>query len=360
MMVTATLLTFDGGFFGIAPSSQLTLKNITLNGIGPNSIFCFDDTGTITLDNVIWAQSGNYSFDHGTLINKTSVALTGPYIFAYQSLIPDTIADNSTLSLDGDIVFKIGRATVGGPDPLYFTTKQSVLACGQCTIHITASGIGLTRGSVQILKDVVTEIESTNTACGLILGDNSSPANDITFYLGPGCVNRIKSGAVVYNNTNGNGFSSASSSSRVILDIGMILHMATTFTFASDILELEYNGISLPQITLAPGTRIYMNNTNIVIPGVSNTTYLAQSLDGSTFILDSNDSIYLSSGLLGANTSVINSGNTITGIGSIVAPITFANSASSLILTLQGIVEAPIILSGGTLIINSNVTFHVS
>ena len=57
-----TLNFAPGGALAVAPSSQLTLKNMSINNIGPTSIYCMDNTGTIVLDNVTWTQSDNYEF----------------------------------------------------------------------------------------------------------------------------------------------------------------------------------------------------------------------------------------------------------------------------------------------------------
>ena len=329
-------INFDGGFFEIAPSSQLTLKNITLNGIGPNSIFCFDDTGTITLENVTLSLTDDFEFAHGTLIYKNAVRLIGLHTFAYTSNIPATIADNSTLLLDGGIICVEGRATVGGPDPLYFTSKQSVLSCGQCTLHITASGMGLTRGRVEFTSSALLETESTDTNYGIILGNNSSAEDDITLYLGPGSVTTFITGAMAYNNVNSDGFLSSSPSSDFVLKLNAEMYLTTTCTFPANTFTIEYNGIQLPGLIIAPGVTLYLNNTTLAVPGYGSATYHASSQGGYIAILNSNDSIFSLNGLLLLTTQIIDSGNAMTGNGFLAGNLIFNNSTSSLLLGLQG------------------------
>ena len=134
----------------IAPGSQLILKNLDISVINSSNIICADNTGQLILNNVFVNLNSDWTFAQGTINFVNDVTLSGPNIFEYLSNIPALIADESTLSLDGGVTYKLGRATVGGPDPLMFYGKNSIIATGQCNFIITASGFALTTGQVQL------------------------------------------------------------------------------------------------------------------------------------------------------------------------------------------------------------------
>ena len=331
----STLNFAPGGVLAVAPSSQLTLKDMVINGIGPNSIYCMDDTATITLDNVTWAQSDNFDFNHGTLNYIGPVLLNGPYTFTYDSAMPAIIGNNSTLTLNGGIAYVTGRSVVGGPDPLIFATGNSTLIGERCSFIVTASGLALTRGQVYLNGTIIVETESTNSTTGLFFG-NGIEADDIAVFLGPGCLTELQAGIVTYNDVQSDGFKASTPSATFQLDIGATFYLATTCTFPSNTFTAEFDGIHPPQIELGTGAQLYFDNTRLLIPGYEDATYSGVIADNTGFVhLINNDSIYISSGSLLLGTDIIGSGNVINGSGSIDSPVTFTNSASSLQLNIR-------------------------
>jgi acetyltransferase-like isoleucine patch superfamily enzyme len=352
--------TFDKGILIIAPASHLTLKDVQVNEIVPNSIYCMDNTGTLTLDNVIWAQAGNFDFSKGMLEFKRINQIIGPHIFAYTSIVPSRIENNSTLFLNGGITFTLGRSSDTEPAPLLFSGRNSALSMANCSMVITPSGVSFTKGQIQLNGYVTIDIQSTDTTYGLIIGDNNSSDNDAFVYINPGSYTHITNGAITYNNVLGDGFKSTSPSSVVNLHIGSTLHIATTCTFPQNTLQLEYDGISLPTISVEPGKTIFSDNTRVLVTGITDATYLAQTNDGFNFILKNGNSIYISSGLIESELNIQGSNVAITGNGIIDNTITFSHSSASMILTLQGAVNYPIDLNGATLILNNNVSLNSS
>lgn len=353
-------ITFDEGNFIIAPSSHLTLKDLQVNAIVPNSIYCMDDTGTLTLDNVIWAQTGDFEFSKGTLEFNRVSQIIGPHTFAYTSIVPSLIENNSTLFLNGGITFTLGRSSDTEPSPLLFSGRNSVLSMNDCSMVITPSGASFTKGQIKLNGYVTIDIQSTDTTYGLIIGDNTSSDNDAFVYINPGSFTNITNGAITYNNVLGNGFKSTSPSSVVNFNIGSTLHIATTCTFPQNTLQLQFDGILTPTISVEPGKTIFTDNTRVLITGITDATYLAQTNDGFNFILNNDNSIYISSGLIESELNIQGSNVAITGNGIIDNTITFSNSSASMILTLQGAVNYPIDLNGATLTLNNNVSLNSS
>ena len=356
-----TFALVSGAALIVGPSTHLTIKNAKLLDVGfggLTNVYCMDDTGTITLDNCVWSQIGNVEWAHGTLIFNNSVEMTGPYSFNYTSAMPAQINKNTQLALTGNITYQTGRQTVGGSDPLVFADSSSILSGNQCTFVVTASGLMLTTGQLQANGPVAIDIASTNTATGLIFGDGITIGSDLSIYLNPGCYAEVTSGALTFNNVNGNTIYATSPSQYFALDVGTTFYIETTCTFPKNTLVLNtLDGIHLPTISVAPGKSINLNGTTISIPGYSNAIFTAQTSDAINFNLKTNDGIYLNSGTLISDTTAINSNNMLSGSGNIEGIITLSSGASSLDLNFIGTILNPTALNGGTLTLTNNAEF---
>lgn len=348
------VLDLTSGRFIIDTNSSLLLQNMRVSGVGNDNISCVDDTGHLILNNLIVSLSGDMHFIYGNILFQNTVSIMGNYVYWYDSAQSSEIDDKSTLSFDGGSTIQIGRKIVGGPDPLIFYGDESVLACGECTFMVTGSGIGLQRGRVELNKNVIIDVASSDTTCGIILGNGIDSTQDITLYLGAGSNTVFQSGALTYNNVAGNKFYSASPTAHFTRDINSYFNMATTCTFPSCVLEYQLEGVNYPPMTFASGGQLYYDQTRILVPGFWEGTLQGQCTPQHSFILDNNASIYITSGVFPENIEVIGSNNIISGNGSLIGAITFQDAGSQLTLNFIGILTNTISLNNGTLILNQD------
>lgn len=342
-------LDLSGGGIVVDHNSSLELQNTVIKGV-KNNIGCVDDTASITLNNTGIELIGDVHFEKGAIKIINTSRIFGGYTFWYESALPCYIDHESNLVICENVTLKIGKKTPDGLSPLSFYNDSSKISCFDCILHVTAYGIELTKGRVQLYNNTIITVESTDTTHGIILGDGVSEENDITLELKGSCQSTFASGALVYNNVNGSRFTSDSSNAYFIRKIDSIFHMATTCTYPTSTLEFEFDGTHFPTTTLAPDAKLYYNNTRVIIPGYGDGTFNARREGAFPFILDTNDSIYIANGYFVGGINIIGDGNIIAGSGSIAGPLVFSSSNSVLTLNLAtGSILSTITLNGGTL-----------
>ena len=183
----------------VAPNSQLTLRNMSISGIGPDSIYCADNTGTLVLDNVNWVQNDNYSFDQGTLNIRGNVLMSGQgFSFTYASTNTSTIFANSILTLDNLFSFAYAPSN-GATDLLVFTNATSQFALRH-SIFTIVPGLELTKG--QLIFSQAPTINAFGT--GLTLGDVTTTANDVQMLFPDSSTLTIAAGQLNYKNVDPN------------------------------------------------------------------------------------------------------------------------------------------------------------
>ena len=339
-------LSFDNGYINIDPHAQVTFKNIKLANITNSSFNCADDTSKIVFDNTNIILTEDCTFNLGSIQIKNLVTLAGPYIFLYDSSVSSTILADSTLLLTDDVELRFGRKTADGEEPFLFADKSSTLDCNQCTLHVTASGAALSRGKLTFNGSVILAIDSTDTQNGLIFGDHTAQ-NDLQILFGPGCLATLTSGVLTYNNLGNDGFSNSSPSSNFTLLEGVSFHITSSCNLPGNTFVIY----GIPNLLLDPGTALLLNNTRFVLPGILEAVYTGY-LDwttGTNFIyLDNNNSVFLTNGSAVIPTWALGTPTQIGGVGSIAQPVLLTPGAVNL-MSLQGTINAPIYLNGGTI-----------
>lgn len=353
-------LDLNGGGVIVDHDSSLELQNTIIKGVKNNNIGCVDDTASITLNNTEIELIGDVHFENGVINIINTSRIFGGYTFWYDSALPCYIDRESNLLICQNVTLKIGKKTPAGLSQLSFYNESSVISCSDCILQATANGIELTKGRIQLYNNTIITAESTDTTHGIILGDGVSEENDIKLELKGGCQSTFASGALVYNNVNGTKFTSDSSNSYFIRKIDSVFHMATTCTYPTSTLEFEFDGIHIPETTLAPDAKLYYNNTRVIIPGYGDGTFNARREGIYPFILDKDDSIYLANGYFVGGVNIIGDGNIIAGSGSIAGPLVFNDSNAELTLNLVGTVLYPIMLNGGKLSLQNNIGINSS
>ena len=349
-------LNFEGGALIVAPNSQLTIQDCTLNNFAQN-IVCMDNTGSVVLKNVTAKLATDIHVQSGGLLVQENVNLTGNYTFWYDSANPCTIDENSVLHIDGGISFQVGKQTPGSLNPLVFNDSTSILSFGECALTATGYGLSLLRGRLEFDQKATIDATSTDTMSGIILGDGISEANDITIYLGPGSYTTFSAGALTYNNVIADRFYSAAPSTQFYRMIPSVFYMQTTCTFPECVLQYQYDGTHFPPTYLNNGAELYYNNTEVYAPGYSRCTVNGRRAGVDyELIFDSNDSMNMTNGVFMGNILVNGSNNIITGIGEIQGTITLNDQSASLILAMSGYIMSTISLNNGMLILMNDIT----
>jgi len=148
-------ITFDAqGSLAVAPGATLTLENVSLDNLQANKLVCQANNSSIVLKNSKLKLSENYTFSVGSIRFEQDVKISGTTIFAYETSQASTIASDAKLTFAHDTTFSYAPP-VASRDLLSMTDQTSRLHLKGCTLHSTATGIRLTKGTL-LLDDLVT------------------------------------------------------------------------------------------------------------------------------------------------------------------------------------------------------------
>lgn len=338
----------DTGSIEVNPGCTLYIKDVSLRGVNEANIHCIDDTASIVLDSVNWLQTGDYTFDYGSILFKNAVNFSGSYTFAYTSAQTSTISEKSELFCKENMFFSIGRKTEESPnEPLAFIDQTSILKFDTSTLSIAPTGMRFTKGDLVCGRDAVIDINSTSTGNGFALGDGTT-AGDVLVEFYPGCAMRFTKGHVVYDVTMVNGMRSQSPTARMIRYKDSIFYLKQNLELADLGVQID----PLSQLIVANGKALSYDNGLIILDDgqfyLKGVRYSALAT-----LLPGNGFINMAGGLLPIGTVVAGTGNKIFGNGRIMGPI-IMQPGSELIWGLNGILGATITLNGGTLRLDSD------
>jgi hypothetical protein len=95
----------------VTPGSTLLLKNIDLRNIGGSAIGCYDDTATLSVQDVVWTQTSDTLFSIGGLQIIGNLTIKGPgTAFAFTSDVPSAVYEHTTLMFDHGVTFSYAAA----------------------------------------------------------------------------------------------------------------------------------------------------------------------------------------------------------------------------------------------------------
>ena len=331
----------------IDEDATLEIQRATLKNVN-NNINCVADTSHFIIQDILACLQGYSHFTHGDLIVQNSCKITGPYTFWYDSDLPLHIDYEATVYLDGGMTLKCGRKQIGGTDPISFYDSSSKIVCGECTIQVTSTGMMLTRGRLEVEKNVTIESDATSTAYGIIFGDGVSEENDVVLYAGGGSLTTFNA-PFVYNNVRPGLFSSAGPTAMFVRRLNSPSHIKTTCIQPPSYVIFEVVNGQYAQTTLSSEASLFYNNVRMSIPGFSEETYYASRTPDYSCLLNGGQFIYLASGVLTDDIWVYNAYNMISGNGTLTGQIILLDSNTSLILNLSGAIHNAISLNGGTI-----------
>jgi hypothetical protein len=331
-----------GGNIILDSGAMVHLKNLRLSGISGSNITCVDNTATLILDDVIWIQNGDFTFQYGSINFIDEVIFSGEHVFDYASNLTSTIDVKSQWHMTDGIKVKIGRKSLDGNEPLSFVDKTSITNLDNCSLIISYSGIQITKGRIIANRDVEIEIQSTDTSNGFTLGDGTL-AGDMIFELNPGVTIRFTMGHLVYDIVTDGSLRSRSTTAQLIRSAASSFYIKQTIT----LVDMTINAAVGSELTIENGIDLAYDNCIIVLPeGEMKLT--GKRINVFTNAL-TNGSIFMQNGGLPLYTIISGATNSIQGNGSISGAIILADSNAVVNVKLDGQVTENVMLNGGLL-----------
>jgi len=336
----------------VMPNSVLRLRNVVLDGIGESNLRCLNDSGKIVLDSSTLFLSSDYTFSHGSIQFLNYVDFLGTHTFIYTTPMTSTIEKTSAWRLYDGTSIMLGRHSAqNNKEPLSFVDKTSVLDLDGTDFIITASGFRLTRGTLEVSRDIVVDIQSTDSTHGLAVGD-SIAAHDFHITWHPGATIRLNRGHFVYENIDPALLEPLVTEARIVLGPQFTWWANENVSIAN--LTVEFTPLGWG-FEIGSGKVVNYKKAHFVLPG-NEWIMTAKRYDALTTLLDGDKEIIITTGALLPATLIVGTGNSIRGSGGIVGPIVFSDSDAQLNLGVGGI-ATDISLGGGRIIAQAPLIF---
>lgn len=348
-----SLIMNENGALVIDTGSHVTFQNLEIKGLRDSNIQCVDDTGTILLNDVVWAQDSDFAFLNGSMLLQDEVTFIGTSTFAFESSQTSTLDKNSTFKLSNGIYLSLGRDADTGNEPLAFIDSSSIMRLADCGFNITPMGLTLTKGTIVMDYNVVSKVNSSSFETGVTMG-TGNVEDDFTIYFSPGC-SVTQNGHMTYNNFAPDRFKSTSNSTLLVRGNESRIRANTDFAMPEITVQLVSDAV--PPLVVMPGKALSFNNTSITLPAVSfDITGYQQNVF--TYVLPGNGSINFSKGALPLYLVIAGTGNEIRGNGSVNGIVTFADAATELTFDITGYLGNSLVMNGGTVTLANDLMLY--
>lgn len=165
------------GALAVGAGGSLNIQNAILTGLSNNRFYCYDNTGTVTLENVTCVLNNTLTFSQGRLEFIGDNLFTSTQIFLFQSPRSMTIHSNSTWMFDSGMTFSYAAAA---NNLLAFDDITATLKLYETTLYANTPGLNFTKGTV-ILDGACTLInDAASSANGISIGNGISSASNVT------------------------------------------------------------------------------------------------------------------------------------------------------------------------------------
>ncbi len=344
--------------------AQLSLNNFALyNMTQQNGIFCRDNNCQIALNYTDLILADNFLFDKGSLyiyydsiIMPISADTDTVFTLSYATTQPLLIDSDASLAIWPGIRFSTGRQDSSITDPelqpiIFGDPRTSRFLLDGGSLHITSSGMILTKGTLLARESSNLEIENSSYPYGLIFGD-TTPENDFNLGLDAGTQLTLKTGRLFYNNYADDKINFASAESTFAIEISNGL-------FAKRNLTINQGTIATPLIPNVPVGRD--PNINIIYKNMHRYDYShildfyitgsARVIPTPATILDTNDKLLINPGSFDRPIVINKYGNSISGMGNVSGQIIFTDASSTLTWDINQTYAGPSIdLKGGRIV----------
>lgn len=168
------------GGLAVGSGGSLMIQNATLKGLSNNRFYCYDNSATITFEDVTCVLNSTLTFSRGRLEFIGNTVFTGTQNFVYQSTVPMTIHSNATWMLDSGMTFSYDT---NSSSLLSFDDVTSVLKLYETTLYADTPGLKLTKGTL-ILDGACPLInDALSSANGIWIGDGISASNNLNLIV---------------------------------------------------------------------------------------------------------------------------------------------------------------------------------
>ncbi|KKP35329.1 MAG: hypothetical protein UR26_C0006G0013 [candidate division TM6 bacterium GW2011_GWF2_32_72] len=340
---------FDStGKIVVDSGSSLRLKDVTLSNFCCSSLYCVDDSSNIILDNVKIVLSEDYTFSFGSIQFLNDVELVGSHTFIYSSSQSSSIHNHSRLCVTDDCRIAVGRHDENSDiQPLVFEDNTSCFKLDNCNLLITGSGITFSKGTIELERSVVVEMESTSSLNGLRIGTGIE-AEDSVFRFDSGASVLLNRGWVVYNNYEADKLKATSDTARLIRGLNSKIRVDTDIVFPQ--MVLEFTSLLVSPISVAAGKYLTYDGVKVRLPNAG--FELTSRQQGQWYyILGGDHLIELTSGSLPLVLVVQNDGNIIQGLGGFAGYLTLADSNAELSCGFNDLLRSNILMNNGKIIL---------
>jgi len=187
----------------VGSNASLCLKDISIEGLTEASIYCTDNTSTLSVDNCKWIMGNDYIFEAGHLEILNDFYIIGDgYNFVYQTDQQSVVSSNSRIILDANVTFSYAPL-VENRDliSLYDDTSDFILR--GATLFSTTTGLRLTKGNLIVERKSFVSCDGTKHAESVCFGDGASALNDLNIETVGAANLEILNGYIVYDNVSG-------------------------------------------------------------------------------------------------------------------------------------------------------------
>ena len=189
------VVTCTSGTIIVDAGSILTLKNLTLKGISAGTIYCFDTTSTLFLDDVTWIQDGDYTFERGHVEFWNTTSCKGSKVFTYQSEQISIIHKDATWFFDSGMTFSYG--TTSARNLISCEDSTSILHFYETDLYSVVPGLQFTKGTIIVEGECPVDNAATTTTDGIWFGDDG---DSVSLRVLPESGFTVQSGYMVYKN----------------------------------------------------------------------------------------------------------------------------------------------------------------
>jgi len=334
----------------IAANSAYILEDVELRNVNGTSFSFEDDSSKLILRHVHWIQSGDFTIDKGSMLFNDEVCFCGPHNFYYESTQTSTIDQSSRWKIYGGMTLHVGRSeSEASVEPFYFVDDTSILAIDTSSLSITEHGIGLTKGTLELEREVWIDVASSTTTEGLIIGTGQEE-DDFSMMLNSGAAVHLNSGCWVYNNYNSSGkLHALSDASRCFRYADSKFYVMQDWTIPPMIFKVLSGN---PQSILCDGVTFRYDKTQLA-NAMAEFEITGQELSPG-FGLAGDDYIYMTKGSLPLPIYVSGTGNKLYGTGDIEAVVTLQDLNTTVSCQIAGDFTESIVLNGGNFVLEKD------
>lgn len=193
-----TLNLGSSGALVIGDGGTLLLDDVTIDGLHAGNMYCTDNAGTFSFDNVMLVLDDDYSFTQGRFDVATSCNISGTHVFTYQSSSASSIQSDATLFFDTGMTFSYAPSAAE-KKLLIMSDQSSIVHIYETSLHSTSTGLQLTKGTLIVEGTCPVYSGAATAAEGIFLGGGSTET-ELSVRILPESSLDVVSGFVVYDN----------------------------------------------------------------------------------------------------------------------------------------------------------------